>query len=929
MNLVDDVRQRFGVVPNFFRLTPENPDITAKLWGFACFGYLDNPLPSLFKERLFVWLSRFCEVRYCIVRHVGFLVGLGRVAGDASCTPQSVDEILRLLRKPVPLAGALRACIEHCASFKEPLSEMPQPNSELEWSMFACATHLFLHTSAESACSDALRRALGPVQMENFLLFLVFIRTAHSWTELHPELKFEEDIQHLLATHQELGQCMLDDPASGLGNTSQRLLAELDSLRTEKLEIERENQRRLENELAESRLLHEISNELIGEQQVDVLYDKIVDTAARLMHSPCASMHIVRERGDGSKTLELLGYRGFAKGVAKLWDQIDVGSATMCGSALSNGRRIVVTDTEQCDALAGRDELDMFRKLNIRAAQTTPLHARSGAMVGTISTYWYETREPSEHEFQTFDVLARQAADMIEREQAREAQRASEKRLLTIIEQLPAGVGVMDTTGAWTLNNALMDQYMPTSIPTRLPNRDSHWRVWDEDGNLSVPESWPCMRALDGETVMPGTEMLYTDDGGREHWMRVSAAPLQNDSGDIIGACCVVQDTTQLKRAENALREADRRKDQFLATLAHELRNPMAPIRSGLQLLRLAGADNKATDRIHGMLERQVNQMVRLVDDLLEISRIASGKIELRRGPVDLATVLHSAVETSRPLIDAADHRLTISLPHEPLILHGDPLRIAQVIANLLNNAAKYTGHGGQIWLTARREGTEAIVSVRDNGMGIPPAMLAQIFDLFTQVERTHNRAQGGLGIGLTLVRTLVEMHGGSVEARSEGPGKGSEFQVRLPISRQKREARDRDRQAQPSDAMCGHRILVVDDNRDAADSLGMLLELYGADVSIVRDGPAALAALDIFRPDVVLLDIGMPGMDGYEVARRAREKPGFQRLTLIALSGWGQEEDRRRSRDAGIDHHLVKPVDVSALEHLLASSGKHGGSTG
>jgi signal transduction histidine kinase/ActR/RegA family two-component response regulator len=714
-----------------------------------------------------------------------------------------------------------------------------------------------------------------------------------------------------------------------LGNTSQRLLAELDSLRKEKLEIERENQRRLESDLAESRLLHEISNELIGEQQVDVLYDKIIDAAAHLMHSPCASMHILRGRGDGSNALELLGYRGFARDDATLWEQVDLESATMCGSALSNGHRIVVPDIEQCSTMAGSDELAVCRKLGIRAAQTTPLYSRAGAMVGTISTYWYDVREPSAHEFHTFDILARQAADLIERAQANEALRASEKRLLTIIEQLPAGVGVMDTTGVWTLSNALMDQYMPTAIPSRRPDRNSHWRVWDEDGNLNAPENWPCRRALSGETVMPGLEMLYTDDGGREYWMRVSSAPLHSDSGDIMGACCVVQDTTQLKRAEHALREADRRKDEFLATLAHELRNPMAPIRNGLQILRLARADNEAAEKIHKMLERQVNQMVRLVDDLLEVSRITSGKIELRRELVDLATVLDNAVETSRALIDSAGHRLTISLPHESLVLHADPIRIAQVIANLLNNAAKYTDPGGQIWLTARRERTEAVVTVRDNGMGIPQVMLARIFDLFTQAERTYSRAQGGLGVGLTLVRTLVEMHGGSVEARSEGPGKGSEFEVRLPASWQKREPGDSDRWAQPSEALSGHRILIVDDNRDAADSLGMLLELYGANVCVVRDGPAALAALDTYRPDVVLLDIGMPGMDGYEVARRAREKPDFHNLTLITLSGWGQEEDRHRSRDAGIDHHLVKPVDVGALERLLANVGKHGSSTG
>ncbi|WP_223962353.1 hybrid sensor histidine kinase/response regulator [Paraburkholderia sabiae] len=924
-DLNDKMRQRFGVVPNFFRLTPENPEVTANLWGFACFGYLDNPLPSLFKERLFVWLSRFCEVRYCIVRHVGFLVGLGRVAGDPNCPPQSVDEILRLLRRPVPLAASLENCIEQCSSLKEPLLAMPPPDSELEWAMFGCATHLFLRTPSEAASMEALRRALGTARMESLLLLLTFIRTAHFWTELHPELNFEDDVRDLLATHEELRQCLLSDPASASDSTSQRLAAELDSLRQEKRELERETQRRLQNDLAESRLLHEISNELIGEDQVDVLYGKIVDAAARLMHAPYASMRALRIRSDGTRGLDLLGHRGFTEEASAFWERVEIGSATPYAVALAKGQRIVVRDIEQCDFMAGSDDIAVYRKLGIRALQTTPLISRAGTMVGTISTFGRVAREPSAHELQTFDILARQAADLIERAHANEALRLSEKRLLTIIEQLPAGVGVMDTTGAWTLHNSWMEKYVPLGIPSSQGGGMLHWRAWDEQGKPSTPDHWPGRRALDGETVVPGVEVVHTDDTGREFWMRVSAAPLSNDAGDVIGACCVVQDTTQLKQAERALREADRRKDEFLATLAHELRNPMAPIRSGLEILRLTGSSSKSAENIHGMLERQVNQMVRLVDDLLEVSRIAGGKIELRRENVDLAVVLHNAVETSRALIDAGGHQLTISLPHESLTLHADPVRIAQIVANLLNNAAKYTEHGGQIWLSAHREGSEAIVSVRDNGMGIPSAMLSRIFDLFTQAERTYSRAQGGLGIGLTLVRTLTEMHGGSVEARSEGPGKGSEFLVRLPIAQQQRVPNTTDQRTRPMDCLAGRRILVVDDNADAADSLGMLLGMYGAEVRIMRDGPAALAALATYRPDVMLLDIGMPGMDGYEVARRTRENPEFARVTLIALSGWGQEEDRRLSREAGIDHHLVKPVDVAALERLLLAEAKSG----
>jgi CheY-like chemotaxis protein/anti-sigma regulatory factor (Ser/Thr protein kinase) len=287
---------------------------------------------------------------------------------------------------------------------------------------------------------------------------------------------------------------------------------------------------------------------------------------------------------------------------------------------------------------------------------------------------------------------------------------------------------------------------------------------------------------------------------------------------------------------------------------------------------------------------------------------------------VELAGVVRSAIETSRPLIEDAGYQLAVTLPSEPLLLEADPVRLAQVLANLLNNAAKYTEKGGQIWLTARREGPSAVVSVRDNGMGIPADMLPKVFDLFTQVDHISSLAQGGLGIGLTLVRNLVDLHGGSVEAKSQGPGKGSEFVVRLPLAGERLGAHDGGRREVHPTAVPPRRILVVDDNRDAADSLGTLLKFLGADVYTAHDGPAALEALKTYQPSAVILDIGMPGMDGYEVARQARQQPEGRGVTFIALTGWGQEEDRRRSKEAGIDHHLVKPVDIGALQALLAS---------
>ena len=384
------------------------------------------------------------------------------------------------------------------------------------------------------------------------------------------------------------------------------------------------------------------------------------------------------------------------------------------------------------------------------------------------------------------------------------------------------------------------------------------------------------------------------------------------------GVVCYYYDSTRLRKAEQALKDADRRKDEFLATLAHELRNPLAPIRNSLHILRMSTAADPAVERVGEMIERQVNHMVRLVDDLMEVSRITRGKIELRKEPVAVAAVVRSAVETSRPLIDAAGHQLALSIPADPLTVDGDPVRLAQVFANLLNNAAKYTEPGGQIRLSVTREGDAVAVAVRDNGLGIAAEMLPRVFDMFTQVNRSDARSQGGLGIGLTLVKSLAEMHGGTVRVHSDGAGAGSEFVVRLPLAGGAARVGGANPGAAPAGALARRRILVVDDNRDAAESLGMLLGLLGAEVRVVFSGPDALAAIGEFRPSAVLLDIGMPGMDGREVARQLRERPEYRDITLIALTGWGQDEDRRQSELAGFNHHLTKPADIGTLEVLL-----------
>jgi signal transduction histidine kinase/ActR/RegA family two-component response regulator len=406
---------------------------------------------------------------------------------------------------------------------------------------------------------------------------------------------------------------------------------------------------------------------------------------------------------------------------------------------------------------------------------------------------------------------------------------------------------------------------------------------------------------------------------GKWHPILARGVPVRNERGEITAWAGINLDISRLKQVEQELRDADRRKDEFLAVLAHELRNPLAPIRTGLELMRLAGDDPAAIEDVRATMERQSQQMVRLIDDLLDVSRITRGTVELRKSRVELRTVIANAVDAARPVIEEMGHELKIVVPKQPIVLDADAARLAQVISNLLNNAAKYMDRGGQIQLTADRLQSTATVSVKDSGIGIPAEMIDRIFDLFTQVDGSLDRSHGGLGIGLTLVKRLVEMHGGSVEVRSAGIDQGSEFIVRLPAVVDLLS----DEPAQPGvdtpTITNKRRILVVDDNEMAANVLAMLLKALGNDVRTAFDGLSALALAEQFRPDIILLDLGMPKLNGYETARRIREQSWGQNIILAALTGWGQDEDRRRTRDAGFDHHFVKPLEPNVLQKLLA----------
>lgn len=376
----------------------------------------------------------------------------------------------------------------------------------------------------------------------------------------------------------------------------------------------------------------------------------------------------------------------------------------------------------------------------------------------------------------------------------------------------------------------------------------------------------------------------------------------------------------ELKSYADALREADRRKDEFLATLAHELRNPLAPIRNGLDILRASPMAANA-EEIRTMMDRQLSHLVRLVDDLLDVSRVSKGKIELRKTHITLSEIIETAVDASNPLITAGRHELRLDMPDAPVWLDADLTRLSQVVSNLLNNAAKYTPEGGSILLAARRERGEVLINVADNGVGIPSDMLPRIFGLFTQVRDSLHRSHGGLGIGLALVKQLVEMHGGAIIAESPGPGKGSTFRVRLPVAEFTYEESDAAEHRPPSSPPeTALKVLVVDDNVDVAQTVGWMLETIGHDYRMVHEGNLAVKAAQEYQPDAVLLDIGMPGMDGYAVCRALRAQSSFDNTVIIAQTGWGQTQARVAHGESGFDHHLVKPVNLDHLEQLLAS---------
>lgn len=507
------------------------------------------------------------------------------------------------------------------------------------------------------------------------------------------------------------------------------------------------------------------------------------------------------------------------------------------------------------------------------------------------------------------DVTARRLTD--------DALRESEERFRVLVEAMAQAVWEADPAG--NLQSYSASWHALTG---------QHSAQWRKEGWLDAvhPDDREATRRqwFDGIARRAPFELEYriVAADGSVHWSNDHAAPLFGSDGAVRKWVGMNVDITERRSAEEALREADRRKDEFLAILAHELRNPLAPLRTGIEIMRMGRIDPERGERLHAMMGRQVDHMVALVDDLMDVSRISSGRIVLDRHPVELATVIRSALEASDPIIRTKRHEVSLTLPAEAVWVDGDLHRLTQAIGNLLTNAAKYTEPNGHIFVTLERREGEACVRVKDTGVGIPPAMLEKVFDLFAQVDSAIDRRQGGLGIGLTIVRQLVELHGGRVEAHSEGPGRGSEFIVCLPLS-----ATPRDELDAPHLRPAGvrpRRILVVDDNADAAQAMATMLGLLGHEVDVAFGGEPALRLAERVRPEVILMDLGMPGMNGYVAAQRIRETGWGRDVLLIALTGWGQQADRAASEQAGFDHHLVKPVELDTVQSLVAQLDVH-----
>jgi two-component system CheB/CheR fusion protein len=642
--------------------------------------------------------------------------------------------------------------------------------------------------------------------------------------------------------------------------------------------------------------LHELAMKLGGILELQPALEAVLETAVRAQG---AQFGILWLHDDAHGDLVAQASVGFDAQDLLAFARVTPGPrGGGSGNAYAQRRHWIIEDTRTDPTF--EDFRQAAEEAGFRAVHSTPIVTRAGAVLGALSVHFQRPHRPSRRDMQLADVCARHAADSIEHHRSRQALSDSEQLYRAIGESIEYGVFVCDAEGR---NLYQSESFLRLVGRSAEEIRGFGWtELLHPDDAAGYLERWHACARRGGAW---NCEQRVRGADGQWHPILVRAVPVRDARGEIARWAGICLDISEMKKVEGELRELDRRKDEFLATLAHELRNPLAPLRNGLEVLRRAGEDAETSERARCMMERQLGQMVRLVDDLLDVSRVSRGKIELRCEQAELTAILRSAIETSEPLMKERGHQLVVRFAPQRVTVNADVVRLAQVFWNLLNNAARYTEPGGHIALSVEAAAGEACVRVRDDGIGIPPEMQERIFDIFTQVDRTLERAQGGLGIGLSIAKRLVEMHGGTIGVHSEGHRLGTEFVVRLPAHIDV---------ASP----CLHRILVADDNVDSAATLSLMLEVMGNEVRVAHDGREAVELADTFRPDSILMDIGMPKMNGYDACARIRALPWAKEVFMVALTGWGQDEDRIRAAMAGFDRHLVKPVEPRTLERLL-----------
>jgi len=690
--------------------------------------------------------------------------------------------------------------------------------------------------------------------------------------------------------------------------------------------------RRLAIEAKTMRDLYDSSARLQTAPDLQTALEEILQSSIRLMRADFGDVQVYdAER----KVLRLVALQGFDKRLVETFRNVGADDDTACGRAIRTGKRVIIEDLEQDELFATYREA---AAVEYRSVQATPLFDRDGGLLGVLSTHWRAPHQPSEQDLLTLDLYARQAINFIIRARAEKELRESEERFRSYFELGLIGMAISSPTkGLLEVN----DEICKILGYERDELMKKTWAELTHPDDLAADVA-NFERVIAGEINGYSMDKRWIRRDGRIIDTMISVKALRNADGAVDYFVSLLEDVTERKRAEATLRESERRmqehaaeladlhrrKDEFLAMLSHELRNPLSPILNAAHILRLQKDENPLQQQARAVIERQVNQLSRLVNELLEVSRVITGRIQLRKERLDIRGVVEQAAESTRPLIDQRRHQLFVSLPAEPVWLEGDAARLEQAVINLLDNAAKYTPEGGKVWVNLQPEGNEVTLRVRDTGVGIAPELLPRIFDLFTQADRTPDRSQGGLGIGLSLTQRLVELHGGKIEAHSAGLGQSSEFIVRLPVLLPSERGADMTSTGTSKQAAQGWRMLVVDDNVDAANMIAMVLQHYGHQTETVYSAHGALEMAVEYRPDFVVLDIGLPGMDGYEVARRLRQIPELKDTRLIAATGYGQDADRQRSEEAGFDYHLVKPIDPEKLQAVLELLGRQPRST-